>query len=811
MKKLTFHCLVFLCSLATSTLAAGSSEVAIKLKSQWQVTLNQLNNSVDEQGLHIDRIELGSDQSYFQIAKIWRSIVDLDFHEIDVLEDKILNFKFECQDIDCENASKAFGTFQNELVFDREKLRENYYQTRWKIARKRAAAYQDTIDKRSRLDIWNTSIYEDIIREVYSILDRALGFLYTKAKMFQSSLQIGVKGLFTVIRDIFYLFMVFIVPWLIYRAIGALLPRLDKFKESMYIKRPYGFTKSVRIANYLSFFAPFLPWIAAIFTLRLCTWLVSGTVFDELTAMVPVLVFYFYFRMAEICLEKIGNLLIIKSNQKSSASEYSKLITSTVSTLGWFFLTVIAFLYLTELAVGKAIIFDMTFHLTLLIGGVVCLFTLSKWNPILILFLEKRLDNAFYSYLARGCKSNFKMVFAIPTLLIIMSAMIVERVGTEISEWEFTKTISAQIFSKRLEDSIDNNTEKQSLSQEYIGHLVAESKDGINQYLMNGNEKVLQTATTEIKEWEDGQSEEQSLVLIGEKGSGKSTLLKRIGDQFQDKLKIISIKLDRRVESKQEVFALFDKYIPDLESEGLTSLYKFDSLGEKVLFLVDDAHYLFLTRLQGFEGYKTLVDMVNARTNNIFWCTTFNKEAWNFLNGVFGRRSYFRNCINLEKWSDNEIREMIQKRHQKTNTKVSFATLTRGRIETVQAETLFYRLLWEQSGGNPQVAIHLWLDSVYPIRGTALGIRPPSRPLERELTKLSDTCHFVFMAICRHEYLTRSQIANVLQISELEVANALKIGLESKILVRIEQGYTVSLFWQKSLINFLKARNFLYG
>ena len=242
------------------------------------------------------------------------------------------------------------------------------------------------------------------------------------------------------------------------------------------------------------------------------------------------------------------------------------------------------------------------------------------------------------------------------------------------------------------------------------------------------------------------------------------------------------------------------------------------SEAKKKVVILDDAHILFLSQFGGLKGIETFFEALNVRTDNIFWVASFNTYSWVYLDQVFYKNKYFRTVFRIKGFSDDELQEYIMRRHERAGYTLSFADIIRAVKtkntfnEVSYVENMFFRLLWEQSQGNPELAEKLWIKALKPIFGKRLKVGLPLNKNYPILYKMADDSFFVYSALARHENLTTSEIIQVTDMKEGVVRHSLRIGLENNFLMRSEQDrrYRFSVEGQYFLLNTLKAKNFIY-
>ena len=125
---------------------------------------------------------------------------------------------------------------------------------------------------------------------------------------------------------------------------------------------------------------------------------------------------------------------------------------------------------------------------------------------------------------------------------------------------------------------------------------------------------------------------------------------------------------------------------------------------------------------------------------------------------------------------------------------------------------MFFRLLWDQSQGNPELAEKLWLRALKPLYGKRLKVGLPLTHDLSVLKGLADEAFFVFAALMRHENLTTNEFIQVTDMKEGLVRHSLRIGLENNFIKRDETSkrYSFLVEGQYHVLNILKAKNFVY-
>jgi len=127
-------------------------------------------------------------------------------------------------------------------------------------------------------------------------------------------------------------------------------------------------------------------------------------------------------------------------------------------------------------------------------------------------------------------------------------------------------------------------------------------------------------------------------------------------------------------------------------------------------------------------------------------------------------------------------------------------------------EEQFFRILWEQSNGNPRVALYLWTQCLRYNGGKKLKVGLPEKPSFQRLVGMEDDFWFVLASLVKHENLTRKEVVSTTNIPWPRVAQSIKIGLERKLLFKSKNNrYRLHFLSQSELVRQLKIKNFIYG
>ncbi|MCK0154683.1 ATP-binding protein [Alcanivorax sp. S6407] len=321
-----------------------------------------------------------------------------------------------------------------------------------------------------------------------------------------------------------------------------------------------------------------------------------------------------------------------------------------------------------------------------------------------------------------------------------------------------------------------------------------------------------------ILRWHENKTDENSLVVAGEKGSGKSVSINKLKSALEtnaEGLQVIDIKVPARTTAPADILALVgDTLSVDLSEHGAAALVKSDEDRKPTLVVLDEAQNFFLSQQGGLEGWRQVLSLVNARLDNVFWLLLINNQSWAYLCNVFGRDYQFRNVIKVKRWAQSDIRSLILSRNHLSGYKVRYDEVllsSRGPEagNVRNAEQRYFSLLWDGCRGNPLVALKLWLTSIK-VQGREVLVGLPTPPSAGILDSMGENALFVYAAIATHGTLSSHEISGVTCLPENVVRYALKGGFDTGFLQKTEDSrYRLVPLWYQPVISYLTRKNLL--
>lgn len=661
--------------------------------------------------------------------------------------------------------------------------------------------------------------FNDVLLEVKLVPRRLAGLAFKRVRAFRAHLGSGAAGWFALLKEVLLLVGVFLIPIFAIFLFKKFSRRIEEWRMELLKKRD---STNYKIAGWIQALNPYFPWLTFLIVVRLVRRSLDNTMTQDISVVLPLVEYYIFYRV--FLLLARGLVERIRKQGRVRIEGFSEKADKTIRQIGLFFFIAFSVLYISEYSADQGIVYGIVKSVIQVFGLIVCCLAAAKWRDFIVSVGEKSLADVIQPYTVAICRRKFLGLFwCFPTLIVLGVASVLRSIWRMLSRWEVSKRFIARLYRKKIESTGQNKLPliEQEVPEDYQKLFTTlEGSEKPYELMVPANASAYKRVREELDGWIEGTEEEHSIAIIGEKGIGKSTFLDRIEEQYGE-VDVVRMSVPAKTTSPEALRDFLKEALGiEKESSLARSLVDISKNGtKKKLILVDEAHNLFLSKIGGFSGLQEFINLVNLKTENIFWVSVFNEYAWAYIRGVYGKAQYFRTEVYLKNWNDDEIGELIRNRHGRSPYQLSFEKIlgmsaeSMDEEEEAQAENQFYRLLWEQADGNPRVALQLWKKCLS-LKGALsqnLVVGLPERKSSEKVRSLTDDSWFVLASIARHDNLSRQEIADVTSLTVPVVSHALKICLESEIVYKAKGRYQFDFNYQLDLVRQLRMKNYIYG
>jgi Kef-type K+ transport system membrane component KefB/energy-coupling factor transporter ATP-binding protein EcfA2 len=203
-----------------------------------------------------------------------------------------------------------------------------------------------------------------------------------------------------------------------------------------------------------------------------------------------------------------------------------------------------------------------------------------------------------------------------------------------------------------------------------------------------------------------GFRESQKMLIIGNRGMGKSSLLN---------VAQMDIKSERLIRMNDDVHKNpIDNLARTLSCRNTVSSIHSSLQKQSTTILIDNIdHWLSKTNVRQFEDF---LDIIKQSPHNSHWILSISKNNLDSFDKAFKLRSIFNKLIDLNETNLENSREIILGRHRLSGLNIEYPrTFVSDLVRKVGFSTedeMFFRVLFERSGGHLRQLIYLWLLSL---------------------------------------------------------------------------------------------------
>ncbi len=467
--------------------------------------------------------------------------------------------------------------------------------------------------------------------------------------------------------------------------------------------------------------------------------------------------------------------------------------------------------------IGPSLLFDLSLFAALFCLYLSCSVLLGYRRTDLLTAVQSVLPEAMDRWAERFLTGPQFWLFAPLQLVLLLPTFAVGFFHRLLIDFDWYRKMTARWFKMRVggKDDADNDGDLREVADQYSSWFADQRDDQEMPYIESGLFTALRKP---LNRWLEDKSDENALLLTGERGIGKSSTLRKLQKTLKQEnpdLRVHYCAVPPKTCEPDAVLALVGECLECDLSEGPGALVQGDQQRQPTVVILDNAQNFFLSEVGCMNGWQTLLGLTNARVNHVFWIISINSQSWAFLSNVFGRDYQFSNVLRAKPWSQNDIRSLILSRNHLSGFKLQYDDVlltTRGPEagNIRNAEQRYFSLLWDACRGNPMLALRLWLTSIQAANGVVTASLP-AEPMIVNTEKMSGNLLFVYAAIVIHENLTTDEIVAATSLRESVVRYALKTAFDAGFLQRSDDGrYRVVPIWYHTITNLLARKNLLH-
>lgn len=274
------------------------------------------------------------------------------------------------------------------------------------------------------------------------------------------------------------------------------------------------------------------------------------------------------------------------------------------------------------------------------------------------------------------------------------------------------------------------------------------------------------------------------IVVLGEPGSGRTTTCQWL---LRDR-EVTLIEFATRTHTVEALMRVLAGAF-EVEASDFDELVATVCEVEPRMVYLDSFEQLYLRDIGGYDAYKQFMEFVHRCGRRHLFVIAANKFAWDFMTRVSDNRHVVHVLAELQRWTDDELRALIELRMARLPHRVSFNELADGvqDSEVVKTSRGYYRFLAQFSRGLPASAMHYWTHSLSGA-GTTFSVRLFPRPSAAKLVAAPPPYRFFLASVVRHGTLSGEQAATVDNTPRGTCELAVDYFIEAGVIVEDDEG-----------------------
>lgn len=475
---------------------------------------------------------------------------------------------------------------------------------------------------------------------------------------------------------------------------------------------------------------------------------------------------------------------------------------------GWVLLASLG-LDLTETMVGKGTIYAWTRSATNFLLIPVGIVLIYWWRPELYLRIDKIVEPPTYlTRITRKREGLMGFLGAICGAVYLFVDWCRLRLLKLITHFEWGHHFVAymtRIEAIRASDRQQEKIEGTPLPEETRQRLY-QSAGGVVETV---GQEILTHLIGKVRQRQSGIE-----VVVAERGGGKTQLFERLDGLFEDKMVLLDCPPGGLTPFKETIAQTFDLKVSELSAESLTERLR----EQRVAAIgIDNMHRMCRPALGGQHDLNRVGELIRAIEAKVFWIFGFDWAGWQYISRVRSDHLFVDSIWKLSLWKEHEIRDLLEMRSAYAGIKPDFNELDlSSQFEDFDYDSIeernrfaFSRIIWNAAEGNPAVALQLWADSLRILNDGRTIITFPPLPSTNELENSHISILLLLRVVAQSGYANQEEITDSLDLSEIEVAAALRHALVRN-WIECDQGrYRLTWVWFRSVIRVLARQNLL--
>ncbi len=311
-------------------------------------------------------------------------------------------------------------------------------------------------------------------------------------------------------------------------------------------------------------------------------------------------------------------------------------------------------------------------------------------------------------------------------------------------------------------------------------------------------------------------------AIVGEKGSGSTTFINFFLKSFKPNYKTLRVVLTDNLYEERLFFKFIGNLFGDKNINSLNDIVSFlnDSHDKKII-IIENIQHFYLRSVGGFNILKMIFEVISKTNKSTFWVMSSSLYTWEYLNKTLNISDQFGYLIRLEDLTEDQIRDVIFKRHkvsgyniyfEPNNTlrnKKSFRKLNLNEKQEFLKKEFFHNL-YKFSKSNLSLSLLYWLRATKEVSGDTITIGMLEDIDYSFLSILTLpkilTLHFLLI----HDGLSIKDHTRIFSQTESMSKLTLLTMMDDGLVIRNDDKFNINPFLYRQIVDVLKSKNFIH-
>ncbi len=311
------------------------------------------------------------------------------------------------------------------------------------------------------------------------------------------------------------------------------------------------------------------------------------------------------------------------------------------------------------------------------------------------------------------------------------------------------------------------------------------------------------------------------VVIVGEKGSGMTTTVNFLLKSISIEEELIRVDIDEIIECEEIFLKFFGRLFGTGFSEPQEISRFLNAAEHNRIIILENIHHLFQRKIGGFGSFRNFFQIVSATSKKVFWITSSNLYAWNYLERVLHISDYFSYIVRLQPFTDEQIIDIIMKRHRVSGYNIRFEpspddiqSRTFQKLnDTEQQKYLkekYFSELNKFARSNLSLSLFFWMSSTREVKNDTITIGSLEGLDFSFLSGLGDEKIFSLYALLVHDGLTAKQHSVIFNQDEEKSRLNLLLLADDGIIIRSNGKFVINPMLYRQTVSLLQTKNILH-